>query len=88
MPWTLSRRRTGSKPPCTMGKRFCLEGFEWAAMQRSSQRIERRIASATRSPVVRECTTSSSCLRGKSEEEEEEGGVHYYVGAERGLDLD
>jgi hypothetical protein len=65
--FTISRqhvsRRSRSKPPCMIQKRFCESGFLCAAIQRSSQRIERYIASLIRSrsgEVV--AITSSSCI--------------------------
>lgn len=55
-------RRSAFSPPWIMAKRFCLSGFLLAAMQRSSQRMDRCIASSTRGPVTVLLTTSSSCI--------------------------
>ena len=56
-------RISRSRPPWMMQKRFWLEGFLCAAMQRSSQRIERSMASRIRAvsgEVV--AITSSNCM--------------------------
>mmetsp|Transcript_35980 Transcript_35980/g.101294 ORF Transcript_35980/g.101294 Transcript_35980/m.101294 type:complete len:241 (+) Transcript_35980:299-1021(+) len=61
-PSRLRSRSRGLSPPCTMAKRFCASGREWAAMHRSIQRVVRWHASSTRGPVVRLDTTSSSAM--------------------------
>lgn len=42
-----------SSPPCTMAKRFCSVGREWAEMQRSIQRVVRCVASSKRAGSLR-----------------------------------
>lgn len=57
------RRRSRSKPPCMIQKRFWRSGYLCAFIQRSSQRTERSMASFMRArsgEVV--AITSSSCI--------------------------
>lgn len=57
------RRRSKSRPPWMMQNRFCFSGYLCAAIQRSSHRTERSIASCILSisgQVV--AITSSSCI--------------------------
>ena len=44
--WMLIFLSSGSKPPCTIPKRFCSCGRACAALQRSSHRVVRWVASS------------------------------------------
>ncbi len=61
--WQQIWRRPRSRPPWMMQKRFCRSGYLCAAMHRSSQRTERRIASSIRAASGDVAAiTSSNCM--------------------------